>query len=1045
MKQFLMLALLAGFQLGNYEQSHAQRKSPDNTPKVIDQKYFTGMKYRSVGPSRGGRVTAVAGVPQKPFTFYMGPTGGGVWRTDDAGWNWKNLTDGQIGAGSIGAITVAPSDPNVIYVGTGSACPRGNVSPGVGLYKTTDEGKTWQFNGLPNAGQIGKIVVHPANPDIALVAALGNAFGPNPDRGVYKTTDGGKTWSKVLFVSDSTGAVDIEMNPQNPRILYAAMWRAERKPWTLIDGGMEGGIWRSKDMGESWQKLGGGLPEGLLGRIGLAVSPAQPDRVWAIVQAAEEEKGGLYRTDDGGDTWERVNRDHELRQRGWYYSHITADPKDPNTVYALNVNFFKSIDGGRTFNHRIRVPHGDNHGLWINPENTNLMVQCNDGGATVSVNGGKSWSHQENQPTSEFYRITTDNQFPYRLYAGQQDNTTISVPSHSHAHSLTSTEEWYGVGGSESADVAVHPTNPDVVYATSYSGEITYHDRKTGEMHQVSAYPHYTEGTGQKNLKYRWQWNFPVLVSQFNPEVVYMASNFVHRSITKGQSWELISADLTTKYAEQLGIPGGPIQHDATGVEVYSSIFALEESPFNEGELWAGTDDGLIHITRDGGKTWTNITPPAMPAMGTVNKIELSTHQAGRAIVAVQKYRLQDFAPYIFLTNDFGASWNLLTNGKNGIPSNHFVRAIAEDPDRKGLLYAGTEFGMYLSFDEGKNWQSFQQNLPVTPVTDIEVHEKDLVVSTQGRSFWILDDLTPLHQLSDRLISKGNFLFKPRDTWRTNVGGWSGRTADIKFYLEKKPNGDTLRLEIKDADGRLAAVYSSKPDRSKKEIKLAGQAGMNCVAWNLSYPGPEMADNFVAMVFSAGYVPGPKAVPGTYSVTLSVGKWSETHSFQVKPDPRWQHITTADYQAQFDLALEIAGLITESQNIIRSMRSVKEQARSIAERSQKAGYSREIKEMAETLERRLSRAEESLFQHRIETSQDEINYERKFSNHIALLYGTIVSEHNKPTAGMLERYADLKSEFAELRKSYDDVMVTDFPQFNSLLEKENVPRVVIGK
>lgn len=1040
MKKTLLPALLLLLAAASF----AQKRSAAASIEKIDEKYFSHMKYRSVGPSRGGRATAVAGVPQKPFTFYMGPQGGGVWRTDDAGWTWENLTDGQIGAGSIGAIAVAPSDPNVIYVGTGSACLRGNVSPGVGLYKTTDEGKTWRFSGLANAGQIGKVVVHPSNPDIAMAAVLGNAFGPSPERGVYKTTDGGASWKRVLFVSDSTGAVDIEMNPANPRILYAAMWRAERKPWTLIDGGMEGGIWRSKDMGETWEKLAGGLPDGLLGRIGLAVSPAQPGRLWAIIQAAEEEKGGVYRSDDGGNSWQRTNRDHELRQRGWYYSHITADPQDPNTVYVNNVGFYKSIDGGKSFDIRIRVPHGDNHGLWINPNNTNIMIHCNDGGATVSVNGGKSWSHQENQPTSEFYRVTVDNQFPYRLYAGQQDNTTISVPSYPLPFSLTATEEWYGVGGSESADVAVDPRNPDIVYATSYSGEITFYNKRTGEMRQVTAYPHYTEGTEQRKLKYRWQWNFPVLISRFNPDIVYNGSNYVHRSTNKGQSWEIISPDLTTKFAEGLGIPGGPIQHDGTGVEVYSSIFALEESPFNEGELWAGSDDGLIHITRDGGKTWKNITPPGMPSMGTVNKIELSSHQPGRALVAVYKYRRQDFKPYIFMTNDFGGSWTLLTNGANGIPDNHFVRAIAEDPDRRGLFYAGTEFGMYVSFNEGKSWQPFQLNLPVTPITDMEVHEKDLVLSTQGRAFWILDDLTPLHQLSDALRGKKTFLYKPRDTYRTNVGGWSGRTADISFYFENKPD-TTVRLEIKDSNGRLAAVFTTKPDKTRQEHKLEVKQGANTISWNLTYPGPIMADNFVAMVFSASRAPGPKAVPGTYSVTLTAGSFSQTETFTVKADPRWPHITTADYQAQFDLAMEMADYITKSQDLVRNMRDIREQVTAIAERASKAGYSTTVKEKADVLSKKLTAAEEAIFQNKIETSQDEINFERKFTNHIARLYGVVIDDHNRPTAGMLERYDDLKKQFEELRKPYDEVMNAEFPAFNRLLEDQNIPRIITDK
>lgn len=1018
-----------------------KKRRTSNAGEPVNSSLFDGMKYRSVGPTRGGRSTAIAGFQTKPFSFLMGATGGGVWRTDDAGQNWKNISDGQITVGSIGAIEVAPSDENVIYVGTGSACPRGNVSLGNGMYRSTDEGETWKKIGLDAAGQIVKVVVHPNNPDILWVAALGNIFTANQERGVFKSLDGGNSWKKVLFINNNTGAVDIAINPANPRVLYAAMWQAERKPWTLIDGGKNGGIFQSKDGGDTWKKLEGGLPTGLLGRIGLTVSPANPERIWAQIQAKEEESGGLYRSDDGGKSWERINRDHKLRQRGWYYSHVTADPQDENTIYASNTGFYKSIDGGKTFD-RIRTPHGDNHGVWINPNDTKIMINCNDGGANVSLNGGESWSSQLNQPTSEFYRVTVDNQFPYRLYAGQQDNSTISVPSQ-YIPSLTSTQQWYSIGGGESADVAVHPTNPNIIYAGTYSGEITYVNLETGERRQVTAYPHYTEGTEQRNLKYRFQWNFPLFVSKFNTDAVYIGSQYVHRSTDKGQTWEVISPDLTQNIGRYQDIPGGPIQHDATGVEVYSSIFALEESPHDQNVIWVGSDDGLIHITKDAGKTWQNITPANMPNEGTVNKIELSAHTPGRAFVAVYKYRDGDFKPYIFQTDDFGSNWKLLTNGSNGIPSTHFVRAIAEDTKVKGLLYAGTEYGMYVSFNHGDSWQSLQLNLPNVPITDIETVENDLAISTQGRAFWVLDDLTPLQQAKEA-ENQNSFLYAIEDAYRTNIGG---KRATIRFYL-KKSALDTSKisnLTIMDDAGRIARKWSTKPDKDKNEIELELEEGLNQVQWNLTYPSPKMVDNFVAMDFSAGREPGPKASPGSYKVILKNGENQLEGSFNIKIDPRWDEITPDGLKQKFELEQNVISLIEDSQGLIKEIRSIRDQANSISKMAVDAGHDQRLKELASDLDKALSNVEDKLIQNRIETTQDEINFPRVFSNHIVRLFRVIVDEHNAPTGGMLERWEDLQKNYETIKNEYDAIKGNQFLSFNNALIEEKVDRIIISK
>ncbi|MFN7117956.1 MAG: WD40/YVTN/BNR-like repeat-containing protein [Saprospiraceae bacterium] len=1013
-------------------------QNPTKVPNAtVNPDLFSGMQYRNVGPTRGGRATVVAGIPSQMFTFLMGSTGGGVWKTDDAGNTWKNISDGQIEAGSIGAIAVAPSDESTIYVGTGSACPRGNISQGVGMYKSIDGGKKWQHIGLPKAGLIGKIEVHPSNPDLVYVAVLGQIFGPNKERGVYRSKDGGKNWEAVLQVSDTTGAIDLSMNPKNPREIYAAMWRAERKPWTMIDGGKDGGIWKTMDGGDTWTKLTEGLPKGLIGRIGVAVSPANPNRVWALVCAAEEEEAGLYRSDDAGQTWNRICRDHKLRQRGWYYSHVTADPKNDNIVYVNNVDFWKSVDGGKSFDIEISVPHGDNHGLWINPNNTDVMIHCNDGGATVTLNGGKSWSTELNQPTSEFYRVTVDNQFPYRLYAGQQDNTTISVPSHE-IWGVTDTEHWHEVGGGECADVAVHPQDPNIVWAGSYSGEITITNFATGEQRQVTPYPHYTEGTEQRKLKYRFQWNAPLLISKFNPNTVYYASNFVHKTTNNGQSWELVSPDLTRKLDKYFDIPGGPIQHDATGVEVYCTVFALEESPFKEGELWAGTDDGLLHISHDGGKTWQNITPKGIPGECTINKIELSTHHPGRAFVAIHNYRNHDFKPYLLCTNDFGKTWELLTDGKNGIPDGHFIRAIAEDPDRKGLLYAGTEYGMYISFNDGKNWQPFQLNLPVVPITDMEVHEKDLAISTQGRAFWVLDDLTPLHQLNDNLAKADKILYKPRDTYRTNVNGYN---AAIHFYLAEEPKKDaTIQLDILDANGKV--IRSFTKDAKNRRNKMEAKKGFNTLSWDLLHEGPELVDDFMSM--DVRYpAPGARAVPGKYQVKLQIGDWSQTQAFELKKDPRWTDVTDADYQAQLAMVTEIGEMITDAHKRIKNLRAVRDQLKNTAQLAEKVNKNTQLKKLSEDLDKKLTGVEDLLIQNKVEVSQDEINYERVFSNHLTRLYGVVRGEHARPTGGATERLEDLKKEYDAIIIQYEQVMEMALKEFNTLLEKEKVSRIVV--
>lgn len=1030
MRKFFLGMLL----LGHAFSALAQTTKDPNV--IIQADLLADLKYRHVGPSRGGRATASTGVRQEPFTFYMGTTGGGVWRSNDAGNTWDNLSDAQIKCGSIGAITVAPSDPSVIYVGTGSACPRGNISAGVGVYKSSDKGKNWEFIGLPKSGMIGKIEVHPANPDIAFVAALGNPFGPNPERGVYRTTDGGKKWDLVHSAGDSTGCVDLVMDPSNPRILYAAMWRAERKPWTLHDGGKKGGIWKSVDSGSTWKKLEGGLPTGLLGRIGITASPVNPNRLWAIIITPDDNTSGLYRSEDAGENWTRVCRDHRLQQRGWYYSHVTADPKNENAVYINNVDFMKSIDGGKTFE-EINVPHGDCHGIWLNPDNPSIMINCNDGGATVSLNGGKTWTDQHNQPTSEFYRVTVDDQFPYNLYAGQQDNTTISIPSRDPG-GLSDTEHWHEAGGSECADVAVSPFDPNIVWATAYSGEITIMNRADGSVRQVTAYPHYTEGTEMRDLKYRFQWNAPVLASRHTPNTVYYCSNYVHRSTDNGQTWQIISPDLTRKMDQYLGMPGGPIQHDATGVEVYSTAFVIEEAPQTAGELWVGSDDGRMHLTRDGGKTWTEITPKGIiPFECTVNKIELSVHAPGRAFVAVQNYRNNDFKPYILRTNDYGKSWQLLTDGKNGIPAGHFTRAIAENANKKGMLFAGTEYGMYVSFDDGAHWQSLQLNLPHTPITDLELHQGDLAMSTQGRGFWLLEDVTVLEQLQNKQTKASLHLYKPRDTYRTNVSGYR---AVFHTYLAEAPAKDAaVKVEIVNAAGKVVRSYSAEHENRRNKINL--KKGWNTFNWDLLHDGPVHAEKLVLMEMGVPII-GPPAAPGDYQVRVTVGKEIKTQPFKVLPDPRWKGIQTADYVAQENLGLEMRDLISDSQNKVKNLRSLREQIEGTAALAVKAGHAPRIKDIATELSKALTAVEDEIVQNQAEASQDNFNYPRRFINRMARVYSVLVWDHHRPTGGVIEAYADMKKVYEGITQRYELAVKNALERYNKVLEEEKVERVI---
>ena len=1018
----------------------------------FDSLAFGELRYRMAGPYRGGRSTAATGFVRDPDRWLMGTTGGGVWQTDDNGVTWTNISDGFFG-GSIGAVRVADSDPNVIYVGEGSMDIRGNTSAGRGAWKSVDGGRTWHFIGLAEAGQIGRIEVHPEDHNLVYAAALGHPFGKNPERGIFRSRDGGESWEHVLALNDSTGASDLTMDMTNPRILYAGMWRGERKPWTLISGAEEGGVYKSVDGGESWTKLGGGLPEGVVGKVGVSVSPANPDRVWAIVEA--EPAGGVYRSDDGGASWTRTNSDNALRQRAWYYTHVQADPVDANTVYALNTALYRSVDGGTTFE-VIPVPHGDVHDLWIHPDNPDRMVVANDGGAQVTVNGGATWSTYFNQPTAELYDVIVDNGFPYRLYGAQQDNTTISVPAWSDVNTLYPKQHWLNVGGCETGPIALDPDRPHIVYAGCYGGVMDRYDLQSGQRRNIMLYPQLQLGMAAKDLVHRFQWVSPMLVSRHDPNILYHASQYVNRSRDEGVTWETISPDLTTDNPAHQEQAGGPINADVTGVEIYNVVFSLAESPFDANEIWAGSDDGRVHITRDGGASWTEITPAAMPALGTVDEIELSEHVPGRAWLAVQRYRMDDFEPYVFRTDDFGASWTLNTTG---IPNDHPVRTVREDPAHEGLLFAGTEYGVFVSFDGGGSWQDFQQNLPITPITGMRVAHDDLIVSTQGRSFWILDDISPLRELETAIASAdGVHLFAPRDTRRlTNVGtvGLSELNpeaapagAQIHYYLAEEPD-EALQIEIMDAEGARVRLFASDSALVEEEEaeEISKTAGLNRIAWTISYPGPDLPEGAVTW----GYSGGVAAPPGRYRVRLTLGEVSQERELQLLPDPRIPEVTQASYEDQFRIAMIARDSINSITRAIEELETIREQVEGVMERARTASRDGELQPLADSLTMKSTAVTEELMQTRNQSSQDPIRFEPRLDNQWLELYGRITGTdgyisggaEGTPHPGTLERFDTLLEEWNVVRARYTDLLENELRRFNEAVERMGLPAVAL--
>ncbi len=1017
----------------------------DDEHVVHDPAHFDDLDYRMIGPYRGGRSTAVTGVAGQPSTYFMGSTGGGIWKTTNDGQDWHNISDGHLEVASIGGIDVANSDPNVIYVGTGSACMRGNIQTGRGVYKSTDGGDSWSFVGLPEAGLIGKVAVHPKDADVAYVAAVGHPFGDNEQRGVFRTTDGGDTWEKVLYVSDSTGVVDLALNPSNPREIYAGLWPTQRKPWTMVSGSKEGGIFKSTDGGDNWTRLKGGLPQGVVGKTSVTVSPVQPSRVWALIEAPEP-KGGLYRSDDHGQTWTQINDNRKHLQRSWYYTHLYADPKDENTVYSLNVQFLKSVDGGKSFEAK-GVPHGDVHDLWLNPNDPDRMVVANDGGAQVTVDGAETWSTYHNQPTAEMYSVTVDDEFPYRVYGPQQDNSTIRVPAWSEG-SIHPKRNWTYIGGCETGPVALHPDRPWLVYSGCYGGSLTRWNERTKQSRNVMVYPQLQLGQAPSTLRERFQWNAPIVVSPHDPDVVYHASHRIWRSTDRGMTWTRISGDLTTDTPAHQDFAGEPITKDNTGVEVFNTVFSLRVSPHDAETLWAGTDDGRVWIRRGADAEWGEITPEGLPQFGTVQRIEVSPHQPGKAYIAVHRYRLDDWTPYVYRTTDYGASWTRIADGTTGIPEDSPTWVVREDPEREGLLYAGTEFGLHVSFNDGADWQSLQQNLPVTRVPDLKVHRNDLVVATHGRSFWIMDDLSPLRQLTNQVAEADAHLFAPEAAYLVNPtrGGDAedrepeGRPGGAVFdYAFAEAPDSTVTLDVLNPNGDVVRSFTSDSAAAAEadEPMLSVEEGHTRFRWNLRSEGVDDVEDAITW----GYTGGVRAVPGTYQVRMSVeGEPTQTRSFEVRMDPRMETVTRQDLQEQHDLALAVRDSLNSVYDAIRTIRSVREQVTSVTAHAKKAGHDApEMQTLADSITAKLSSIEQELMQTKNESFQDPLNFPPMLDNQYAYLYGYVAGPEGPPTAGARERFADLNEQWAALRGQLQTLLDTEVAAFNQRVGEMGPP------
>ena len=1033
----------------------AQQAAPADGPPTFDPAAFAGMHWREVGPYRGGRSAACTGIPGDRDTYYHGACGGGVWKTTDGGETWANVSDGFFG-GSIGAVAVSEWDPNVVYAGGGEVTVRGNVSSGDGVWRSEDAGKTWSHVGLGDSRHVPRIRIHPRDPDLVYVAALGHLSGPNEERGLFRSQDGGGTWEKILYVSDEVGCVDLAMDPTNPRVLYACFWRMIRTPYSLESGGQGSGIWKSTDGGDSWTEItrNSGLPEGTLGISGISVSPSNPENVYAIVEAAD---GGVFRSRDAGETWGLVNSDRSLRQRAWYYTRIYADPADEETLYVLNVGFHRSEDGGRTFE-RISVPHGDNHDMWIDPADPLRMIEANDGGANVSYDGTQTWSTQENQPTAQMYRVSTDNDFPYRLLGGQQDNSTVRIPSRNIDGGPIDRSVWSSTAGGESGHVVAKPDDPDVVFGGSYGGFLTMRNHRTGERRNIHVWPDNPMGHGAADLKFRFQWNFPIFTSPHDPDALYVAAQVLFKSTDMGSSWQQISPDLTRDEKPMQGPSGGPITKDNTSVEYYCTIFAGFESPHEPGVIWCGSDDGLIHLTRDGGASWTNVTPPAMREWSMVNCLDPDPFEPGGCYVAATRYKLDDFEPSLWRTVDYGTTWERIDSG---IPRDQFTRAIRADSERPGLLYAGTERGVHVSFDDGASWSSLQLDLPLVPVTDLAVVQGDLVAATQGRGYWILDDLSPLRQFDPQLHAGRSVLFQPRPAYLLpgggrfrGGGGPAGQNPPagvILYYilenlenLENLEEGSEVRLDVLEEGGGLVRSFVPEGGESGEAGEdattvggLPAEAGLNRFAWDLTYPG---AADFPDMILWAGGMGGPRAVPGRYRARLSVGEGTAEVTFEVLPDPR-SSASVEDLRAQFDFLIEVRDQLSAAHTAIRDLRAARGDLADLEGRIGDASGAERLKELIAEARRVMSEVERALYQTKNESRQDPLNFPIRLTDELAGLKGVVSTGAFAPTAQAVavkdELVAAIRAQLSELARVRGELL----PAINALALELAVPAV----